>query len=96
MGGETVESNLWLACRRCNEAKAAQIAAVDDETGLSVQLFNPRTQPWSGHFSWSGDGTRMVGLTASGRATIAALKLNHPDIVAARLLWVAVGWHPPD
>jgi len=25
-----------------------------------------------------------------------ALKLNNDDIVAARLLWVSIGWHPPE
>jgi hypothetical protein len=30
-----------------------------------------------------------------GRATVDALKLNNPEIVAARVLWVGAGWHPP-
>jgi hypothetical protein len=34
-------------------------------------------------------------LTATGRATIAALRLNNPETVAARSLWVQAGWHPP-
>lgn len=24
------------------------------------------------------------------------IPLNNPDIVAARLLWTGVGWHPPE
>ena len=39
--------------------------------------------------------TEIIGLTATGRATIAALRLNNPEIVAARSLWVQAGWHPP-
>lgn len=94
-GGTDDESNLWLACRRCNEAKATRTEAVDDETGATEPLFNPRTQLWDEQFAWSGDGTLIIGRTPCGRATVAALGLNHPDIVAARRLWVAVGWHPP-
>lgn len=42
-GGSTTRDNLWLACRPCNEFKAAQIQAEDLETGETVPLFNPRT-----------------------------------------------------
>jgi hypothetical protein len=94
-GGSSDEDNLWLSCRRCNEYKGAQVEAIDPETGLVVPLFNPRQQSWSEHFAWSGDGTRIVGLTPCGRATVVALQLNNADIVAARQFWVAVGWHPP-
>jgi hypothetical protein len=95
-GGLSDEDNLWLSCRRCNEYKGPQVEAVDPETGDSVLLFNPRRQSWREHFTWSSDGTLIVGLTSCGRATVSALKLNNPDIVAARLLWAGVGWHPPE
>lgn len=95
LGGTDAIDNLWLSCRRCNQYKAAQMESVDPETGQSVTLFNPRTQAWGDHFVWSADGTRIVGLIPAGRATIAALQMNHDDIVGARLLWVSVGWHPP-
>lgn len=95
-GGSSEEDNLWLSCRRCNEFKGTQLEGVDSETGDSVSLFNPRQQLWHEHFAWSGDGTHIIGLTPTGRATIAALKLNNVDIVGARLLWVSVGWHPPE
>ncbi len=94
-GGSSDEDNLWLSCRRCNEYKGTQVEAIDPETGLTVPLFNPRQQSWNEHFTWSGDGTVIIGLTPCGRTTVAALKLNNADIVAARQLWVAVGWHPP-
>jgi hypothetical protein len=61
-----------------------------------VSLYNPRTQSWPEHFAWSGDGILILGLTAIGRATVNALRLNNVDIVAARHLWVSVGWHPPE
>lgn len=95
-GGSSEEDNLWVACRRCNRDKATQIDAIDPETGQRVPLFNPRTQFWKEHFVWSEDGTLVLGLTPSGRATVIALQMNHPNIVNARRLWVSVGWHPPD
>jgi hypothetical protein len=95
-GGTSAEENLWLTCRRCNEFKGVQVDAVDPETATRVPLFNPRQQVWQEHFAWSRDGTRILGQTAVGRATVRALKLNNPDIVASRRLWVSVGWHPPD
>ncbi|MFN2219805.1 MAG: HNH endonuclease, partial [Anaerolineae bacterium] len=67
----------------------------DTDTGRLAALFNPRTQHWSEHFAWSQEGTRILGLTASGRATVEALRLNNPNIVLARRLWVLAGWHPP-
>jgi len=94
-GGLTVRENLWLACRRCNEFKGVHTEAVDPQTGLTVPLFNPRTQSWSVHFAWSRDGTEIIGLTAVGRATVIALRLNNPEIVGARALWAQAGWHPP-
>lgn len=94
-GGLSDEDNLWLSCRRCNQYKGTQVEAVDPETGVLVTLFNPRHQVWREHFTWSGDGTSIIGLTPCGRATVIALRLNHPDLVNARRLWVSVGWHPP-
>lgn len=94
-GGPTARENLWIACRRCNEFKGSQTQAVDPHTKKSVPLFNPRQQSWWVHFAWSGDGAEIIGLTAVGRATIGALRLNNPEIVAARSLWVQAGWHPP-
>lgn len=33
---------------------------------------------------------------ALGRATVNALHLNRPLLVAARRAWVKAGWHPPE
>ncbi len=95
-GGLTVESNLWMACRPCNEFKGTQTHAVDPLTHRVVPLFNPRTQTWREHFAWSAEGTHMIGQTLIGRATVEALRLNHDLIVYARRRWVKVGWHPPE
>ena len=93
--GQTIEENLWLSCRNCNAFKHAQTVALDPETGQPTPLFNPRQQNWFEHFRWSDDHTEIIGLTPAGRATVLALKLNHPMIVATRKLWVSVGWWPP-
>ncbi len=95
LGGLTEEDNLWLACSLCNDHKGQRIVALDPEGGELVRLFDPRHQSWAEHFRWSADATRIVGLTATGRATVAALNLNRPALVVARQSWVSVGWHPP-
>jgi hypothetical protein len=95
-GGPTEESNLWLACPLCNEHKSDRIAALDPQTGATVRLFNPRLENWSDHFAWSEIADRILGVTATGRATVIALNLNRPSLVRARQAWVRVGWHPPE
>lgn len=94
-GGTTTEDNLWLACRRCNESKGIQIKAADPLTGNVVNLFNPRKQDWHEHFEWSENGTKIIGKTPEGRATVFALKMNNIEIVTARRMWVSAGWWPP-
>jgi hypothetical protein len=94
-GGSDDEENLWLACRLCNNYKATQTDALDPVTEERVPLFNPRAQRWSEHFAWSEDGTRILGRTPCGRATIIALQLNHWIAVLVRSHWVLAGWHPP-
>ena len=95
-GGQTVGENLCVACHSCNEFKGALVGAQDPLTGKDVPLFHPRRQQWSKHFGWSEDGGKIIGLTPTGRATVLALNMNHPDVVAARLRWARVGWHPPE
>jgi hypothetical protein len=95
-GGTSDEANLWLACPMCNSHKSDRTEAIDPETGLIVSFFNPRRDHWSDHFVWIEDGTVIDGITPTGRATVVALNMNHPDTIAARRLWVEVGWHPPN
>jgi hypothetical protein len=94
-GGETVEHNLTLACPLCNSRKSDRMQALDPETGERTPLFHPNEQIWSEHFAWAEGGAVIVGQTPIGRCTVAALDMNHPDIVATRRLWITVGWHPP-
>ena len=94
-GGTSDEENLWLARPICNSHKADRQEAVDPESQVAVPLFNPRAERWDEHFEWVEAGAIIRGKTPKGRATVTALQMNHPDIVAARRLWVIAGWHPP-
>ncbi len=92
-GGPTVASNLALACVSCSLRKWAKQTAIDPDTGEEVPLFDPRTQTWSEHFRWEEE--RVVPLTSTGRATVAALAMNRPIILAIRQEESARGRHPP-
>ena len=94
-GGETEMENLCLACRGCNGFKFAFVSGVDPETEEETPLFHPRMDRWAEHFRWANAGTRIIGLTAIGRATVDRLRMNRPDVVDARKIWVEAGWHPP-
>ncbi|MCE7983757.1 MAG: HNH endonuclease [Caldilinea sp. CFX5] len=95
-GGKTELDNLCLACRPCNECKGDSTQGIDPLSGDIVSLFNPRVQYWYEHFEWSLDGTRIIGLTPVGRATIITLRMNNHTITSARQRWVSAGWHPPE
>jgi hypothetical protein len=66
--------NLALACYRCNKFKGPNLTAFDPRTGKLVRLFNPRRQRWSSHFVRRG--VLILGLTATGRATVELLQMN--------------------
>ncbi len=92
-GGPTVAENLAVACVSCSLRKAARRFAPDPLTGRRVALFHPRRQRWARHFQWRG--FTVVGQTATGRATVAALEMNRPLILAIRQEEAAHGRHPP-
>lgn len=94
-GGETREDNLCLACDLCNGSKYNFQTGIDPETNDEVPLFNPRIQEWSDHFKISDDYREIIGLTATGRATINRLKINRDYVVRARQGWRGAGWNPP-
>jgi hypothetical protein len=94
-GGETVVDNLCLACPTCNRYKATRQTFTDIATGQTVPLFHPQSQKWGDHFAWDETATKLVGLTATGRATIAALRMNREQLVRVRRMWVKLGEHPP-
>jgi hypothetical protein len=91
--GETTAENLALACVSCSLRKGAKLEFKDPESDEVVATFNPRQQNWNDHFYWNG--VILVGLTAVGRATIEALALNRPAMMAIRAEESLLGRHPP-
>ena len=91
-GGQTVAENLALACVSCSLRKAARQTAIDPQSGKEVALYNPRRDTWREHFRW--EDVYLVGLTATGRATIEALDMNRVLILAIREEEAALGRHP--
>jgi hypothetical protein len=87
--GETHESNLALACMRCNRYKGSNVGSFDPLTGVLVPLFNPRTQIWAEYFVW--DGATIRPRTPEGRVTVRILRLNDADRIAERQRLMAVG-----
>ncbi|MCI0695804.1 HNH endonuclease [candidate division KSB1 bacterium] len=95
LGGRDTVGNLCPACPNCNAHKAKKIFAIDPQSRDEVLLFNPRKQKWIEHFNWDESGTQVIGRTNIGRATVAALKMNLPDIVAWRSIIIGIGGYPP-
>jgi HNH endonuclease len=93
--GCTTAENLASCCNGCNQHKSNRTSAPDPITGAQASLFHPREQHWEEHFTWSQDCTLMLGLTATGRATIGALHLNRPGLLNLRRVLYAIGEHPP-
>lgn len=92
-GGSTTEDNLALACPSCNLHKSDRSHVLDPNTQELAALFHPRRQRWSDEFVW--EDRRVVGITATGRATIQALDLNHPRRLRVREAEALFGLFPP-
>ncbi len=95
-GGATTLDNLALSCQGCNNHKYAKTEAFDPVTGRIVPLYHPRRQNWKDHFAWDKELIHLVGLTPTGRATIATLHLNRVGIVNLRRILCMVNEHPPE
>jgi hypothetical protein len=96
-GGKVSLDNLALACQGCNNHKYNKTRSRDPLTDQLIDLFHPRQQRWRDHFTWDERFELVIGLTATGRATVEALKLNRPELVNLRRLLYAAGEHPrPD
>ena len=94
-GGETVFLNLCLACPTCNRYKSDLTAVKDPTTQMEVRLFHPHQDQWLDHFSWEQDATQIAGLTPVGRATVDLLRMNRPQMIRVRRMWVTLNEHPP-
>ncbi|HSQ56149.1 MAG TPA: hypothetical protein VLM40_10450 [Gemmata sp.] len=75
--------------------KSDRVRVPDTQSGTEVPLFNPRADRWGDHFAWDEEW-RVVALTAVGRATIAALNLNHPRRIRIREAEEWFDLFPPD
>ena len=93
-GGSTTFENLCLACPSCNRYKSDRLIGTL-ESDSECRLFDPRKDSWNDHFGWSVDGTVIVGLTDVADATIITLRMNRPQMISVRELWVDAGRHPP-
>ena len=93
-GGETVFENLCLACPTCNRYKSDRITAATSDD-REVGLFNPQRDDWTEHFYWSDDGAELLSRTSIAEVTIKLLKMNRPQLVRVRRMWVAMNEHPP-
>jgi hypothetical protein len=81
-GGGDHPENLALACQRCNAFKGPNLTGIDPETGEIEQLFDPRHHDWQMHFCLNGPA--VVGLTATGRATVRVLCMNEERRIVLR------------
>ena len=95
ISGSNEVNNLAFACRGCNQHKSVRTSAEDPLTGSIERLFNPRQNNWNAHFTWSEDFTKILSITATGRATIEGLQLNRPGLVNLRRVLYSIGEHPP-
>lgn len=93
VGGKTVHWNLALACVSCSLRKSSRQQIVDPDSGTTVNIFNPRSQLWTDHFQWNG--VYAFGITAVGRATVAALDMNRPMLLEIRREEMFFHRHPP-
>ena len=93
--GSDERENLAFSCQGCNNRKYIATEAIDPVTGYSVSLYNPRQSRWEEHFCWDAEFANVLGLTPSGRATIARLDLNRPRLFNLRRALVIAGKHPP-
>ena len=93
--GQTEFENLCLACPTCNRHKANRLIGLTDK-GAEARLFDPQRDSWLAHFDWSVNGTVIVGLTDIGIATVNLLRMNRPQLVEVRSIWIIVGKHPPN
>ncbi len=92
--GTSNADNLALACGGCNGFKGERTLAIDPVTGVHVRLYHPRQHQWSDHFVWSSDFTYLTGVSAIGRAMVAALHLNRDGVLTRKSL-IRDSEHPP-
>ena len=93
-GGDSELSNLALACPGGNLHKSNRVEFVDPLSGEIAPLFHRRQGTWREHFDW--DEFEIIGLTPTGRATVAALKFNDTRRISIRQAEKMFDLFPPD
>ncbi len=81
-GGSDDPPNLAFACHHCNRIKGPNLSSIDPDSGLITSLFHPRLEHWADHFA--REGSRLRGLTATGRTTVYLLQMNAPHRMELR------------
>ena len=69
-------------CWFCNFHKGPNLVSIDPQSKELADLFNPRRDDWSDHFTI--DQGTIVGLTPTGRATARLLNMNASRLVRLR------------
>ena len=90
--GLTIESNLAIACSRCNLHKGPNLAGIDPLSNTLIRLFNPRIDDWSEHFQQVHSG-EIVGKSAIGRTTAYVLGMNDSRRIDLRAAIIALEKH---
>jgi HNH endonuclease len=93
--GTDEADNLALSCQACNNHKYISTNAIDPVTGIFVPLYNPRIDIWTEHFLWSDDFTEILGISATGRASVLRLQLNRKGLMNLRKVLANAYLHPP-
>ncbi|MEM7126372.1 MAG: HNH endonuclease signature motif containing protein [Chloroflexota bacterium] len=95
LGGLTEYANLCFSCPTCNRYKASRQYAIEPVSGYKFPLFHPQEQRWADHFAWNEPSTKIIGLTSIGKTTLEALRMNRPQLIRVRRMWVTLEEHPP-
>lgn len=94
-GGSSKENNLAYSCQGCNNHKYNHTHAKDLVTGELTRFYNPRQDLWTDHFLWNEDFSEMIGISPTGRVTIACLDLNRAGVKNLRMALYLISLHPP-
>jgi len=88
-GPSTLE-NLAFACSPCNLFKGTNLTTTISGQDEYVNLYHPRKDIWTDHFSLRPDG-RIIGLTVTGEATLELLRFNTTEQITARAELLRLG-----
>ena len=83
------ESNLCLACPRCNLKKGPNLATLSVTDRKLIRLFHPRKDVWEEHFEVING--LIVGRTEIGTATVNLLLMNATDQLRIRRKLISRG-----